>query len=179
MFDTGPLSHFAKAGWLGPLKAIVGNRLALVPDVVVAELAIGAAADGRVKSVLEAKWLIRRELSGAAEMAAFARYAARLAVGRRNIGECGVLALGETLGAAVVVDDGAARKAAHDAGLECKPTLSLLCEGIRAGLLTVDLVSALTDDLMAGAYRLPFQTGDFGRWARDNGLVPPSQAGDG
>ena len=112
VFDTGPLSHFAKAGWLGPLRAMVGDRRALVPDVVLAELATGAAMDGRLKPVLGAEWLIHRELSEQAEMAAFAKYAARLVVGNRNVGECGVLALGEVLAATVVVDDGHARKAA-------------------------------------------------------------------
>ena len=38
IFDTGPLLHFAAAGWLGPLKHVVGGRRAAIPDVVVAEL---------------------------------------------------------------------------------------------------------------------------------------------
>lgn len=172
VFDTGPLSHFAKAGWLGPLKAIVGPREALIPDVVVRELRMGAASDGRLRTVLDADWLIHRELSSPEEMSAFATLSARLVVGDRNVGECGVLALGVALGATVVVDDGTARKAAKDAGVNIKPTLSLLCDGIRDGLLTVDLVSALADDLIAGSYRLPFQPGGFRRWAAENDLVP-------
>lgn len=177
VFDTGPLTHFAKEGWLGTLKAIVGDRRALVPDVVVSELEVGAILDGRVKSVLEADWLVHRELSAPAEMAALATFTTRLVVGRRNLGECAVLALGQVLGATVVVDDGAARKAAHDHGIACKPTLSLLCEGIRNGLLTIDLVSHLADDLIRGDYRLPFPVGGFRQWAIDNGVVPEPRAG--
>jgi hypothetical protein len=38
VFDTSPLSHFAKQNWLGLLKAVVGERTAVIPDVVVDEL---------------------------------------------------------------------------------------------------------------------------------------------
>jgi hypothetical protein len=44
VFDTGPLSHFARQNWLGVLKAIVGDRRALIPDVVVDELCAGPVA---------------------------------------------------------------------------------------------------------------------------------------
>ena len=52
-----------------------------------------------------------------------------------------------------------------------RPTLALLCDAIRQDLLTVKLVSALADDLLASSYRLPFGPGDFERWVTDNGLV--------
>lgn len=38
VFDTGPLIHFARQSWLGVLKAVVADRMALIPDVVVDEL---------------------------------------------------------------------------------------------------------------------------------------------
>lgn len=109
VFDTGPLSHFARQSWLGVLKAVTGERTALIPDVVAAELAEDAIA---------------------------------------------------------VVDDSAARKAADTYKVQICPTLALLCEAIRTGLLTIGLVSALADDLLADEYRLPFAPGDFARWAR-------------
>jgi len=34
-------------------------------------------------------------------------------------------------------------------------------------ILTINLVSALADDLIADAYRLPFPPGGFARWARE------------
>lgn len=46
----------------------------------------------------------------------------------------------------------------------------LLIEAIRAGLLTIELVEALADDLLAGQYRLPFTQGGFRSWAHENGL---------
>ena len=54
VLDTGPLSHFARAGWLGVLKAVVGDRQALIPDTVVGELEDGAVQDSRLKTVLDA-----------------------------------------------------------------------------------------------------------------------------
>lgn len=46
VFDTGPLSHFAEAGWLKILQVVTGDRLALIPELVYDELS-GA---GRVTS---------------------------------------------------------------------------------------------------------------------------------
>ena len=37
VFDTSPLTHFARQNWLGVLKAVVGQRKAPIPDVVVDE----------------------------------------------------------------------------------------------------------------------------------------------
>lgn len=171
VFDTGPLSHFARQEWLGVLKAVVGDRQAIIPDVVIAELQRGATMDSRLQAVIEATWITRRTLDSPEEIQEFARFSALLVKGDRNIGEAGALALAVCEGGTIVIDDGAARKAAEDHGVPLKPTLALLCEAIRGGLLTVKLVSALADDLLADSYRLPFGPGDFARWARDQGQL--------
>lgn len=171
VFDNGPLSHFARNNWLGVLKAVVGDRCAVIPDAVVMELERGALMDSRIQAVLQADWIQRRQLVAPAEVTAFAKYSQRLVSRGRNLGEAAVLALAETIPGIAVVDDGAARRAAEDHEISLKPTLSLLCDAIRGGLLTVALVSALADDLLASAYRLPFGPGGFERWAAENGLV--------
>ncbi|MFC0006969.1 hypothetical protein [Micromonospora siamensis] len=170
VFDTSPLVHFARQNWLGVLKAVVGDRLALVPDVVVDELQQFAAVDSRVKAVLEASWIEPRELRSPAEILAFAEFSQFLVRGERNKGEAGVLALASTIGGIAVVDDGAGRKAAQRAGVHLRGTLGLLCDAIRKNLLTIALVSALADDLLASEYRLPFKHGEFEKWAIENGL---------
>ena len=172
VFDTGPLSRFAREGWLGVLKAVVGDRTAVIPDVVVAELVVGAAKDSRIRMALDASWITRRELTTAGEIAAFARFSSLLVKGTRNRGEASVLALAQTMGAVAVIDDGAGRRAAEQCGIALRPTLALLCEAIRSGLLTIELVSRLADDLIISDYRLPFQPGQFARWAKDAGLLP-------
>ena len=171
VFDTSPLSHFAREGWLGPLKAVVGERQALVPDTVVDELRDGAGRDSRIQAALDAPWLEHRELVSDDELPAFARFSALLVRNDRNRGEAGVLALASVVGGIAVIDDRVARKAAERYGVRLQGTLALLCEAIQHGLLTVKLVSACADDLLIGSYRLPFGPGGFERWASDNGLV--------
>lgn len=171
VFDTGPLTHFARAHWLGPLKAVVEDHPVLIPDVVVAELQEGARRDSRIQAVLDADWIEHRELRTTEEVAAYQKFEELLVYRNRNRGEAGALALASTTAGITVIDDGAGRRAAKKYGIENKPTLRLLCEAIRTGLLTVPLVSALADDLIISNYRLPFVLGGFETWARENGLM--------
>lgn len=171
VFDTGPLSHFARQNWLGVLKAVVGDRQALVPDVVVDELRTGAAQDNRIQAVLDVTWIVHRELSTDEEIIAFASFSSFLVKGERNRGEAGVLALASVVRGVAVIDDGAGRRAADQHKIRLRPTLALLREAIRRELLTVKLVSALADDLLTGEYRLPFRPGGFESWASECGLL--------
>ncbi|GII87281.1 hypothetical protein Ssi03_52710 [Sphaerisporangium siamense] len=171
VFDTGPLSHFAINNWLGPLKAVVGTRRALIPDVVVQELQTGAVRHSGVAAVLTAPWIEKYQLCSTDELAAFGRFSALLVKKDRNWGEAGVLALASTMGAVAIVDDRAARKAAETHKIKNRPTLALLCDAIRQGLLTPTLVSELADDLLSSEYRLPFPRGQFVTWATENGLI--------
>lgn len=171
VFDTGPLSHFAREDWLRVLKFVVGSRVAVIPDFVVDELRRGAARETRIEAALRADWIEHRELRSSEELESFAQFSERLVRGGRNLGEAAVLALAAVTGGIAVIDDGAARKAAEDYGVRFRPTLALLCEAIRAERLTVSLVAALADDLLASQYRLPFGPGGFEKWARDNLLV--------
>jgi len=168
VFDTGPLMHFARSGWLGPLRHVIAPRTAQVPDIVTLELEVAAARDIRVRPVLDLEWLSSRELSSDDELLAFAEFAACLVRGERNRGEAGVLALATTTGGTAVLDDGAARKIAGVKGIPFTGTLGLLCESIRQGFLTWRAASALADDLLSSDYRLPFHRGEFEKWAREN-----------
>lgn len=171
VFDTSPLTHFAAGGWLGALKAVVGQRRAVVPDLVVDELKRGAATRYEVRSVLEAQWIEHHEMSSQSELIEYARFEKLLVGGGRNQGEAAALALAASIGAAVVVDDAAGRKAGRDAGLNVVPTLRLLCEAVQSQLLTLELVEHLIDDLLATEYRLPLKSGEFRLWAANNGLL--------
>lgn len=173
ILDTGPISHFARAQWLGVLKVVLGAGTVLIPDVVESELRNGAGQHQHLHAALEADWISVMRLESSEELAAFAYYEQRL-VGSdgRNIGECGVLALAEAIpGSVAIVDDRVAKKAAQGRQVEVRGTLGLLCDAIRQGLLTVPLVSAVADDLLIHNYRLPFGTGDFARWAEEQGLT--------
>jgi predicted nucleic acid-binding protein len=172
VFDTGPLNHFARANWLGVLKAVVGSRLAVIPDLVADELRAGGVVDTRISGVLDETWIELRELRSSEEISAYSRFSSLLVKKDRNRGEAAVLALASTLKAVAVVDDAAARKAATDDGrITIRPTLALLCEAVRLELLTVKLVAALADDLLATEYRLPFPPGGFESWVQESGLL--------
>ena len=172
VFDTGPLAHFARAGWLGVLKSLVGSRRAVIPVQVAAELRKAAGHEHAIGAVLDATWIEHHELRTEEELSAFGGFAAQLMSEGRNEGETAVLAVAATMPAQAVLDDSVAHKAAQRAGLSCKRTLALLCEAVRDGLLTVELVSHIADDLIETEYRLPFAPGEFIPWAIAEGLLP-------
>lgn len=98
----------------------------------------------------------------------FEKYAARLVSGRRNVGECSVLARAKARGSTAVVDDAVARRLAETERISYRGTLALLVETIRAGYLTLEAASDVADHLIAVKYRLPFPPGGFAVWARQN-----------
>lgn len=175
--DTGPLSVLAKAGWLGMLRVVADGRAVVITDVVEAELRDGEARHPHLRSVLDAEWICRRPQSTAEELDAFQGFASYLVSGSRNRGEASVLAYAQVHGALAIVDDGAGRKHAKRTGIEFQGTLALLCELIRRGEVSVDVVSHIADHMLETEYRLPFAAGEFATWARDNGLAGPADAG--
>lgn len=173
VLDTGPLSHFARSQWFGVLKAVLHGGRVVIPDVVADELRNGVSQYPHLRVVLDADWIESVALDTEEQLKAFAFYTERL-VGPdgRNAGECGVLALAETIPSSIaVVDDRVAVNAAKVRHVKVRRTLGLLCEAIHKELLTVPLVSALADDLLANDYRLPFHPGGFARWAEQQGLT--------
>lgn len=76
VFDTGPLSHFARQGWLGILRAVLGDRTAVVPDTVVAELREGVHGRPYLQAVLDAHWIEHHDLT--TEHREFATFSALL-----------------------------------------------------------------------------------------------------
>lgn len=171
VFDTGPLRHFADSGWLGVLKFLTNDRPVLIPESVEAELQFQVNDAPALHAVLDAGWITVDRSNDLSFLSAFASYSDRLAVGRTNLGECGVLALGKVRGFEVVIDDGTARQIADDESIAATATLPLLCTAIREKQLTVPLVENLADDLLEGEYFLPFQRGGFRQWAIEEGLL--------
>jgi predicted nucleic acid-binding protein len=169
VLDTGPLSHFARAQWLGVLKAILDDVRVVIPDVVEAELRNGVVQHYHLRAVLDSDWIEVLAVDSTEQLSAFVNFERMLVgPGGRNIGECGVLALAETIPDSVaIIDDRVARNAAQAHKIAVRGTLGLLCDAVRRGLLTVPLVSAVADDLLRNDYRLPFQPGGFAQWARE------------
>lgn len=172
VFDDGPLSHFAEAGWLGLLRTWVGAREAWLPETVRRELGWGVDAYPHLRAVLEAPWLMPRVLDSATESTLFGLYSGRLlGPNNENLGECGVLALAEAHKAVAVIDDGKARTIAKERGVTVKTTVSLLCDLVNDGSLALNTAAEVADALLETEYRLPFDPGEFKMWVIEKGLI--------
>ena len=170
--DTGPLSHFARAGWLGVLQMLAPGHVVVIPDTVEREIQGACGVYPWLSQILSHSWIEVAPIKSEAEIEAYSRYARRL-VGDdgRNTGECGVLALAEIHGLVAVVDDYAGHKAGSATGVRARRTLGLLCDAVADGLLTLDTVSAVADSLLQTDYRLPFPPGGFAQWAIESGRI--------
>lgn len=171
VFDTGPLRHFAAQGWLGVLRFLAGERPVYIPDSVERELRLSAGHVSAVRAVLEADWVRVYRSSSHDYLAAFSEYRDRLVVNGKNLGECGVLAMGQLYKCEVVVDDAAPRRIAQEKGIRVTATVPLLCDAIREKKLTTVMVEELADTLLEGEYFLPFGPGGFRRHVVENGLL--------
>lgn len=171
VFDTGPLRHFAVQGWVGVLRHLAGSRPIVIPDVVERELRDAAIALPAVHAVLDVPWITVHRSVEDTFRRSFSRYEERLAVGRTNLGECGVLAIGDVFGAEMVIDDSTPREIAEEEGLLVTATVPILCDAIRRKQLTVPLVEDLADALLEGKYFLPFGPGGFRNHVLENGLL--------
>ncbi|WP_327042826.1 nucleotide-binding protein [Micromonospora ureilytica] len=171
MFDTGPLKHFTANGWLGVLRFLAEERPVYIPDSVERELNDATEYVSAVRAALDADWIrVHRSISPD-YVKAFAHYVDRLVVNGKNLGECGVLAMGEIYKCEVVIDDATPRAIAEEKGIQVTATVPLLCEAIRAKKLTTVMVEALADNLLEGEYYLPFGPGGFRQHVLENGLL--------
>lgn len=172
VFDTGPLSHFARGGWLGALKFLIAGSDAWIPEAVEREILDGQHRHQHLGLVLTADWLAVDRSDDMPVLLRTARYEQRLAADGRNRGECGVLALAGARGWIAVVDDGEARKIAREETIQFTTTGELLCRAIKTGQMTASSCAAIADALVGTEYRLPFASGqDFLRWAVQEGIL--------
>ncbi|MBW9110150.1 nucleotide-binding protein [Microbacterium ureisolvens] len=174
IFDDGPLSHFAEAGWLGMLQLVVGERHAWLPETVRREVGLAVDTYPHLRAVLEATWLTHRSILTDIEQTAFGHYTSRLlGPNGENLGECGVLALAEANNAVAVIDDGFARTVAAERGVAVKTTVALLCDLVNGGHISLDVASTVADNLLATEYRLPFLPGGFKAFVLMEDLIMP------
>lgn len=172
VFDTGPLSHFARGGWLGALSFLTGGKPAWIPEAVVRELTDGQYRYNHLGLILEADWLSIDRSDDVDVLVRTARYESRLAASGRNRGECAVLALAGVRGWTAVVDDGEARKIAGEDDISYTTTARLLCQAIKSRQMTAASCAAIADDLVRTEYRLPFSSGrEFLNWAVRHGIL--------
>ncbi|MEV6632294.1 hypothetical protein AB0M54_16250 [Actinoplanes sp. NPDC051470] len=129
VFDTGPMRHFAIQGWLGVLRFLAGERPVYIPDSVERELDQAIEHVSAARAVLDAGWIQVYRSTSSDFLKAFARYADRLVADGKNVGECGVLAMGQIFKCEVVIDDATPRSVAEEDGIgHGHRSLALRCD---------------------------------------------------
>ena len=173
IFDNTPLSHFARAGRLSTLQAIVNPYQCIIPVEVRAEILVGVAEMPDLADVLTADWLEPVELSDVHELSAFARYKTQLGGGsRKNTGEAAVLAWASVHGGVAIIDERAASRIAQRDHIRVHGSLWLVVQGVRQGELNRSAAETLVDELRATEMRLPIDGRELFAWAYEEGLLP-------
>lgn len=171
VFDTGPMRHFAFQGWLGVLRFLADGREVYIPDSVERELRDASIDIPAIRAVLDEEWIRVFRTTEDEYQRHYARFHDRLVADGKNVGECGVLAMGAAYGCELVIDDSVPRKIAEEMGLNVTATVPILCDAIRAKKLTTVMVESLADDLLSGKYYLPFGKGGFRQHVLENGML--------
>jgi predicted nucleic acid-binding protein len=174
VFDTTALSHFARAGRVDELQAVVADDEPVLLTEVAAELARGVPGYPSLGSAAAGGWLKQAELQELPELAAFARYKGELGGGpERNNGEAAVLAWVTVNGGIAVIDEVVARAIGNRERLQVHGSLWLLIRGFRTRVLDRATVEAIVDDLIGTGMRLPVTTGEaLFAWAYETGILP-------
>ena len=173
IFDNTPLSHFARAGRLSTLEAIVDPYQCLTPVEVRNEIRAGVTEMPDLADVLTADWLEPVELSDVHELAAFARYKTQLGGGpTKNTGEAAVLAWARVHGGVAIIDERAASRIAQQDDILVHGSLWLVVQGVRQGELNRSAAETLVDELRATGMRLPTDGRGLFAWAYEQELLP-------
>jgi predicted nucleic acid-binding protein len=172
VFDTTPLSHFARARRLAELELITAGYRRVTTEAVRGELEDALAQHPEVDAVLSLPWLEVVSTGTLGELRVFAEYARRLGAGPRNVGEASVLAWAEVNTAIAIVDEQAARNHGRERHVEVHGSLWLICSGYRLGHLDQTTAEALVDALIATQMWFPCNGASFFDWARHEGILP-------
>lgn len=167
VFDTGPLSCFARAGQWDILGDIVAASRCTATDVVGRELADGVAHHPSLQDVLDAEWLQRVALATSDEVGLFAEYSRTL-----DPGEASTLAWAEAHDAIAIVDERAGVNVAKQRGIAVHGTLWLIAQALNSRLVNERQAIRIVDDMLATHPYFPFKRADeFIPWARREGLI--------
>ena len=173
VFDSSPLSRFARAGQLEILQAICSGSRCVVTNTVREEIERGAHIYPPLRDVLDADWLEQSGSYNLAVLGFFAEYARALTSSREgNLGEAATLAWAEAHGAIAITDDQAAVDAGRQRGVEMHGTLWLVARGLKTGVMDESAAVRLVEELLKTGPHFPFSSAEgFLPWARSEGLI--------
>jgi predicted nucleic acid-binding protein len=174
VFDNTALNHFAKAGRLTELRAIVEGYQCVAPAEVFSELANAVAKYLALGAISAEDWLGPVELTEIEEIVAFARYKHELGGGSdKNVGESAVLAWVSINGGIAIIDEAAATSIGDRDGLAVRGSLWLIIRGHKEGKLDRSTAEEVVDDLLDSGMWLPVESGAaLFAWAYKEGLLP-------
>jgi predicted nucleic acid-binding protein len=159
VFDTGPLSAFARVGRLDVLAARYWGR-ALWAVEVREEIRRGAVRFPWLDEILSAGWLADAvRMTDPADLLEIERL--RRALGGRgeqpprHLGEAATLVLARREAATAVLDDRDARRLADALGIPFTGTLGILRASVGDGVLSRDEAWAIIQAMTAAGDRLP------------------------
>jgi predicted nucleic acid-binding protein len=172
VFDTSPLSHFARAGRLTELEAITAAHRRITTEAVRGELRNASDRHPEIVAVLSLPWLDVVTTGSLEELRVFSEYTRRLGVGERNVGEASVLAWAEINAAVAIIDERVATNHGRERGVEVHGSLWLIYKGHLSGLLQLSTAEALVDALRDTEAWFPCSGATFFDWARREGVLP-------
>ncbi len=161
VFDSAPLSAFARARQLRMLDRLAANDERVTTTAVVDELRAGLREYPELQDAIDLPWLRVEPLDDLHELFLFGQYARRLGSGRHDVGEATVLAFAEAHGAVAFTDDQTAAQVGRERGVKVVRTLALVARGVRNGLLTGPESVGLVDELIRSGGRYPVSAGEF------------------
>jgi predicted nucleic acid-binding protein len=177
VFDSSPLSCFARSGRLVLLERLTTGYERVTTRAVINELEQGCADFPPLQDALTLPWIKPVPVDGLDELRLFAEYSRRLVAGERNVGEASVLAWAEANAGIALIDDQAAVQVGRERGVEVKRTLAIIARGVRVRLLSRGDAAVLVDDLVRVGARFPCTGGEFVAWATAVGLLGGDEPG--
>jgi len=174
VFDSAPLSAFARARQLPMLDRLAGEDERVTTSAVIEELRAGLGDYPELQDAIDLPWLRVEPLDDLNELVLFGNYAQRFGSGAHDVGEATVLAFAEAHSATAFTDDEVAVQVGREHGVTVLRTLALVARGVRVRLLSEPEAERLMEDLIRAGGRYPFSGGEFLAWARAKGLLPRS-----
>jgi predicted nucleic acid-binding protein len=171
VFDSAPLSAFARARQLPMLDSLAGADERVTTSAVIEELRAGLGEHPELQDAIDLPWPRVEPLAELPELVLFGKYAQRFGSGTHDVGEATVLAFAEAHGAIAFTDDQLAVQVGREHGVRVVRTLALVARGVRTNLVTEPEAERLVGDLIRAGGRFPFSGGEFLAWARGEGLL--------
>ncbi len=173
VFDSTPLSTFARADRLSDLENLTNGYRRVSPSAVLDEIRRGVHLFPQLKPICDLVWLEEVRVESREQLLVFADCLRYLGKNGRNAGEAEAIAWASAhAGSIVFLDDQAAVQYAKTHNIEVRRTLAIIAGSLRLQRLALSHAVELVDDLITkGGARFPCTAANFEAWSRENGFI--------